>query len=100
MSAPMTDRKLHQKAARIAGVLSLEQIETRLSAWIEADLALASGQSTSIDGLTITRAEASVVEERIAVYGLAKTLSLAGETTYEAGPQALTPRVTRGRTWL
>lgn len=45
--------------------LNLGTVRANLEAWIAADLALASGQSFSMNGRTLTRSDAGQVKERI-----------------------------------
>ena len=48
----------------MAGI-TLAQAETQLAAWLEADAAVATGQSYSIGGRTMTRANAAAITEKI-----------------------------------
>lgn len=48
----------------MAGI-TLTEAETHLTTWLEADKAVAKGQSFSISGKTYTRADASVIRENI-----------------------------------
>jgi len=45
--------------------ITLAQAETQLALWIDADTAVATGQSYSIAGRTLTRADARAIAERI-----------------------------------
>lgn len=45
--------------------LTLADAESHLSAWMEADLAVAKGQSYSIAGRALTRADAAEIRENI-----------------------------------
>ena len=48
----------------MAGI-TLEQAEAKLTAWMSADDAVASGQSYSISGRSLTRADASEIRDNI-----------------------------------
>lgn len=48
----------------MAGI-TLEQAEAKLIAWMAADDAVASGQSYSISGRSLTRADASEIRDNI-----------------------------------
>jgi len=48
----------------MAGI-TLSQAETALAAWIAADTAVASGQSYSISGRSLTRANAREITDKI-----------------------------------
>ena len=51
----------------MAGI-TLAQAETQLAAWLAADTAVASGQSYSIGGRSLTRANAKEIRENIAFW--------------------------------
>ena len=48
----------------MAGI-TLAQAEEKLTLWLEADEAVATGQSFSINGKSLTRADAVAIQERI-----------------------------------
>ena len=48
----------------MAGI-TLEQAEAKLTAWMSADDAVASGQSYSISGRSLTRADAKEIRDNI-----------------------------------
>ena len=48
----------------MAGI-TLSQAESQLSSWLAADSAVANGQSYSIAGRSVTRADASEIRENI-----------------------------------
>lgn len=48
----------------MAGI-TLAQAETQLAAWLDADAKVAQGQSYSIGGRSLTRADARVITEKI-----------------------------------
>ena len=48
----------------MAGI-TLTEAETHLTTWLDADKAVAKGQSFSISGKTYTRADAQVIRENI-----------------------------------
>ncbi|MBI5886770.1 MAG: hypothetical protein HZB85_09365 [Deltaproteobacteria bacterium] len=48
----------------MAGI-TLAEAETHLTTWLDADKAVAKGQSFSISGKTYTRADAQVIRENI-----------------------------------
>ncbi len=50
--------------AFMAGI-TLDEAQTHLTTWLEADKAVAKGQSFSISGKTYTRADAQVIRENI-----------------------------------
>ena len=60
----------------MAGI-TLSQAEARLTAWLEADEKVAAGQSYSIGGRTLTRADAKIIRENIE-YWDAKVKRLSG----------------------
>jgi len=45
--------------------ITLAEAETHLTTWLDADKAVAKGQSFSISGKTYTRADAQVIRENI-----------------------------------
>jgi len=47
---------------------TLAEAQAHLDAWLAADLALASGQSASVGGVALTRADASSVAKSIAFW--------------------------------
>ena len=48
----------------MAGI-TLEQAETQLAVWLEADTAVASGQAYSVAGRSLTRADAGEISNKI-----------------------------------
>lgn len=48
----------------MAGI-TLAQAETQLGLWLEADAAVANNQSYSINGRSLTRADAATISEKI-----------------------------------
>ncbi len=48
----------------MAGI-TLEQAQTQLDIWLAADAAVAESQSYTINGKTLTRADAAVISEKI-----------------------------------
>ena len=48
--------------------ISLADAQTALSAWVAADLAVATGQSYSIGNRTLTRADAGEITDKIAYW--------------------------------
>lgn len=70
----------------MAGI-TLPQSESQLSAWLAADLAVASGQSYSIAGRSVTRADASEIRENIQFWDRqVKRLSRGGIRVRGASP--------------
>lgn len=58
------------------------QAQTLLDAWIAADLAVANGQSYTIGGRSLTRANAAEITEKIKFYsGLVAELGRGGSMT-------------------
>lgn len=51
----------------MAGI-TLAQAETQLTAWLDADTAVAAGQAYSIGGRSLTRANAKEIRENIAYW--------------------------------
>lgn len=49
-------------------MITLEQAKQHLNAWLEADLALATGKSYRIGSRNLTRADAAEISERIAYW--------------------------------
>lgn len=47
---------------------TLAEAQAHLDAWLAADLALASGQTASVGGVTLTRADAASVAKSIAYW--------------------------------
>lgn len=47
---------------------TLAEAQAHLAAWLAADLALASGQTASVGGVTLTRADATSVAKSIAFW--------------------------------
>lgn len=45
--------------------ITLQQAETQLAAWLAADEAVSKGQSYSLGGRTVTRADAAVITQKI-----------------------------------
>lgn len=45
--------------------ITLEQAREHLEAWLEADVAVSKGQSYSIGGRSLSRADASMIQDRI-----------------------------------
>ena len=48
--------------------MTLEQAQQPLSAWLDADLALATGKSYKIGSRDLTRADANEIKDRIAYW--------------------------------
>jgi hypothetical protein len=48
----------------MAGI-TLAQAEARLASWLEADAAVAKGQSYSVGGRSVSRTDAAVIRENI-----------------------------------
>lgn len=48
--------------------LTLEQAQQLLTAWVNADLATAKGQSYQIGDVSVTRADAKTIQEKIQFY--------------------------------
>ena len=51
----------------LAGI-TLEQAEAKLAKWMEADDAVADGQSYSIEGRALTRADAQTIRDNISYW--------------------------------
>lgn len=66
----------------MADGITQAQAQTALDAWIAADLAVAKGQSYSIGGRSLTRADANAITEKIKFYtNLVAELSRGGSVT-------------------
>ena len=66
--------------------LTLAQAEARLTAWLEADAAVSSNQSYSINGRTLTRANAKEIRDNIEFWD-SKVKELDVQTRGRRGPR-------------
>jgi hypothetical protein len=73
----------------MAGI-TLAQAEAHLAVWLAADTAVASGQSYSINGRSLTRADASEIRENID-YWEGKVTRLSSSTGGGIRVRGLTP---------
>jgi hypothetical protein len=67
----------------MAGI-TLAQAETQLAKWLAADTAVASGQSYSYDGRTLTRADSKQIRENIEYWD--KKVRTLSASTSRTGP--------------
>ena len=66
--------------------LTLANAQAHLDAWMDADLAVASGQSYSIGSRTLTRVDANVIRHEIAYWSrVVDTLTAEGAGNTNAG---------------
>ena len=75
--------------------LTLEQAQTALDAWIAADLAVAKGQSYSMNGRSLTLANAKEIREQIQYW---ERRVSAFEQTVQNNQQAATMQVPHDET--
>jgi hypothetical protein len=68
--------------------ISLTQAQTQLDAWLAADTAVASRQSYTVNGRSVTRADAAEITQKIE-YWAAKVDALSG--TRRRGVARVTP---------
>lgn len=62
--------------------ITQDQAQTALDAWIAADLAVSRGQSYTIGGRSLTRADANVITDKIKFYsGLVAEIGRGGSGT-------------------
>ncbi len=95
---PLSAADISAQAARLASCLTADQLQTRLDAWLEADLAIASNQSYTIADRTFTKADASVISDRIAIHIEALAMVNSGNVG-STRVQGIEPRFSRGRSW-
>ena len=83
MPAPLSlsVQELNEQARLLATAYTLEEIEEHLALWKKAEKALATSQSYTVKGRTLTRVDAAEIRNNILLYARAKAIKADPQST-------------------